>query len=154
MPSSARGASLVELLIVIGVIALLSATSYVTYKNMNVSKALDTDTLHVLAELQQARSLTLSSKNADVYGVHFAASDVTLFQGATYAAGAGTNIVTSLNSAVTISSTTLAGGGSDVIFQRLTGETAQSGTVTLSLVASSSVKKTIQIYGTGIVDVQ
>jgi len=44
----------------------------------------------------------------------------------------------------------LAGGGVDVIFQRLTGETVQSGTVTMALVASTTRTKTVTIYGTGL----
>jgi prepilin-type N-terminal cleavage/methylation domain-containing protein len=152
--SRQRGLSVVELLVVIGILSLLSVLTFETFNKLNSTKAIETDALRILLELQEARSLTVSSKNADQYGVHFASSSITLFEGASFVSGSSTNITSKLNRAVIISSTTLSGGGLDVIFQRLTGETSQSGTVTLSLVASSSVSKTITIYKTGLAEIQ
>lgn len=152
--SSERGVSLVEILLVIAILSVLSVMTLQTYKKLDSTKALDTDALRVLLELQEARSLTTSSKNAQQYGVHLATTSVTIFQGTSFVSGNAGNITTTLNHAVTISSSTLSGGGADVIFQRLTGKTAQSGTVTVSLSASSSVKKVIQLYRTGLSEIQ
>ena len=149
-----RGFTLVELLVSIAILALLATLTYETFQKTNLSKALDTDALNVLSTLREARSLTLASKNASPWGVHLASSSVTLFQGTTYNAGGATNVVTNLSSQVNVSSITLSGGGSDVVFQRLSGEATESGNTTLSLLASSSVKRTITIYKTGVVEMQ
>lgn len=149
-----RGVSMVEILVVIAILSILSVMTFQTFWKMNSTKAIETDAFRVLLELQEARSLTVSSKNADQFGVHLATSSVILFEGASFVSGSSTNVTTTLNPAVIVSSTTLAGGGADVIFKRLSGETSQNGTVTLSLVASSTVKKTITIYKTGVVEMQ
>ncbi len=146
------GVTLVELLMVVAILFVLFAVTTRTFQGVNSGKALDTEALHIISELNEARSLTLSSKYANPFGIHFASSSVTLFQGATYDAGSATNTVTLLNSLVHVSSIDLAGGGSDVVFQRLTGKTVHSGSITLSLISSASTSKTIMIYTTGLVD--
>ena len=145
---------LAELLVVVAILSLLSGISFYTFKKINDTKALETDAVRILSELNQARSLTLSSKNADQYGVHFASSSVTLFEGTSYSAGASGNVVSTLNSLVTIASTTLSGNALDVVFARLTGEASATGTIKVALVASSSVTRLLTIYQTGIVELQ
>ncbi len=152
--STSTGVTLVELLVTIGILLILSAVTIRTFHAMNSSKALDTEALRIVSELNEARSLTLSSKYADRYGVHFASSSVTLFQGATYIAGSATNTTALLNSLTHISSINLAGGGSDVVFQRLTGKTTHSGSVTISLLSDASTSKTVTIYATGLVEIR
>jgi len=152
--SSDRGVSLVETIVVIAVVSVLFAMAFGAFNTLNSGKALETDALRVALELQEARSLTVSSKDAQQYGVHFASSSVTRFEGASFVAGSPANVTTALNQAVIVSSTTLSGGSVDVVFKRLSGETAQSGTVVLSLAASSTILKTIMIYKTGVAEVQ
>src|SRR3989344_5084489 len=151
---TSRGFSLVETLVVIGIIAILAALTLQTYVSVNVSKALDTDALRVIAEIGQARSLTVGSKNDTEWGVHIASSSVTLFEGDTYDPGASSNIVSPLNSVVQVSSISLKGGATDIVFERLTGNTTSTGTIALSYVGSSTVSRVITIYGTGVADVQ
>lgn len=145
------GMTMIELLVALGILSFLFMMTTKTFQTANSGEALDTNALKVSAELNEARSLTLSSKNADQFGVHFATSSITLFEGTSFVSGSATNTVSTLNPLVQISSITLSGGGSDVIFQRLTGKTSQSGTITLSLIGSPSSTKTITIYATGIV---
>ncbi len=133
---------------------ILATLTYGAFQTTNRHKSLDTDALKVLNQLKQARSLTLAAKNADQWGVHLATSSVTLFEGASYDAGDSSNVIVPMHPLVTISNIDLAGGGSEVIFDRLTGETAHAGTTTLSLVASSTVQRTLVIYRTGVVEMQ
>jgi prepilin-type N-terminal cleavage/methylation domain-containing protein len=149
-----RGFALIELLVCIAIILLLSAMTYSVFITTNKSKALDTDALKVAEKLRQARSLTISAKNDTVWGIHFATSSVTLFQGSSYSSSDSNNVFVPLNPYVTVSTTSLNGGGSEVIFQRLTGETTQYGTSTLALIASSTQTHQIVIYKTGIVEIQ
>src|SRR3989344_8880724 len=107
---SVRGFSLVETLVVIGVLSIMAALTFETYVSVNANKALDTDAQRVIAEIGQARSLTVGSKNDTEWGVHIASSSVTLFEGDTYDPGASSNIVSPLNSVVQVSSISLKGG--------------------------------------------
>jgi len=147
-----RAYSIVELLVVLGVLALIAAITLEMYVTLNAGKALDTDAQRIVAELAEARSLTLAAKNDSAWGVHMASSSVTLFQG-TYASGASSNVTTTLNPHVTLSTISLSGGGSEVTFQRLTGETTNSGSLILTLDHPSRTK-TIAIGQTGLAQIQ
>ncbi len=150
--SLAAGITLVELLIVIAIFLVLLVLTTRTFSSANANKALDTETQHVVAELNRARSLTLASKNKRAYGVHFATTSLTTYVGPTYEVGSSTNDVILLNGSVQIASTSFAGGGSKVLFERLTGETANVGTIIISLVSNASSTRTVTIYGTGLVE--
>ena len=132
----------------------MAALTFETYVSVDVNKALDTDAERIVAELSHARSLTIGSKNSTPWGVHIASTSVTLFAGDTYIEGAGGNVVSSLHPRVGITNIALLGGATDTVFQRLTGNTTTTGTITLSYVASSSIARTITIYGTGVANVQ
>ena len=150
----ARGASFVEILVVIGVLALMAVITFQTYVTVNANKALDTDAQKIMAELGEARSLTIGSRDGSPWGLHVASTSVTLFEGATYSAGASGNVTTALNSVVQVDRVNILGGGTDIIFQRLTGATTATGTMKLIYTASSTVSRTITIYGTGVADVK
>ena len=154
-PHRARhGVTLIELLVVIGILLLLYSIMVSALRTTNASAALDTETLKVSMELKESRSLTLSSKNANQFGVHLASSSVTIFEGALFVAGSATNTVMLLNPQTQISSIALSGGGSDVVFERLTGKTSTGGTIRISLTADPSKTKTITVYPTGVTEIQ
>jgi len=145
------GFTAIEILIVVAMLALMSAiilTGFVSYRH---SQIVVKDTELVIEVLREARSLTLQSKNSSVYGVHFETPSVTIFTGATYSVSATDNQVIALNSSDTILTPALSGGGSAVVFKRLSGETDQDGTITISSPNSSTVK-TVTIYSTGLVE--
>jgi hypothetical protein len=107
-----------------------------------------------VALVGEARSLTLFSKDATVYGVHFSNASVTRFTGPVYTPSDPDNVVVPLPSYVVIGDITLAGGGSDVVFHRLTGETDMFGSVTFELSADAARTETITISETGLVEVE
>jgi len=148
-----KGFSLTELLVVLGIIALIMGISLTTFINYRKQQAFTKDSESVVEILSQARDQTLSSKNASQYGVHFASTKITLFTGSTYFAGDSSNIDFPLTSTDIILSISLTGGGSDVVFNRLTGETSQNGTIVVD-VPSLSLTKTVTIYKTGLIESQ
>lgn len=147
---SKRGFTFIEIMIVLGILGLLSAIIFSTFISLRKSQALDKDTEIVAEVLTQARSQTLSSQNASQYGVHIASAGITLFTGSSYIAGAATNQSFSLTATDSIVTISLAGGGSDIVFDRLTGETSQNGSVVISSPSASRVR-TITIYRTGLI---
>ncbi len=150
---SNSGFTLIELIVVLIIIFVLSLIILTTFTNFRKNQALEKDTELVVQVLRQARNQTLSSKNSTVYGVHFTAPQVTLFTGGVYSSGDINNQNYTLSSTDTILTISLTGGGSNVVFQRLSGETTQNGTVVVSSPGISKTK-TVTIYRTGLVESQ
>ncbi|MBA3550755.1 prepilin-type N-terminal cleavage/methylation domain-containing protein [Patescibacteria group bacterium] len=148
-----KGFTLIEILIVISIIGIISTILMTSFSLFNKSEALDKDTDAVVESLEGARSLTLSSQNASQYGVHFGTSKITIFTGTSYTESASTNRDVVLSPTDTILTISLTGGGSDVVFKRLTGETTQNGTVIISS-PSTSKTRTVTIYKTGVIESQ
>jgi len=145
-----KGFTIIEVLIVLAIMAILGTFVAVSYSRFNSMQALDKTSALVSSVLNQARTLTLSSKDNTQYGVHLASGEITLFAGDTYSPSAGSNSVFTLNPQVSLIAD-ISGGGSEVVFERLTGKTDQDGTITLSLVSGASSAKTITIFETGII---
>lgn len=143
---------MIEIIIAITIAGILTLIVSGAFSPANSRETLDKRTVIALSLLEQARNQTLSAKGALAYGVHFETTKAVLFTGPTYSALAGTNVVEPMSPLIQVSDISIVGGGSEVVFNRLTGETAQSGTITLSLVASSTQQKTITIYNTGIAE--
>jgi len=92
----------------------------------------------------------LSAKDSYAYGTHFEFSRIVLFRGATYSSSDTNNKTVLIDGAVEISNISLAGGGQNALFQRLTGKTSQSGTITIRLKSDNSKTKTITIEASGV----
>lgn len=146
-----KGFSLMEIVVVIAIMSMIGTFVVIAYAKFNSSQALEKDALQVISVLNQARSLTLSSKGNSQYGVHFGSSEVVLFTGENFQSEAESNIPVALNRLVSVSAD-LSGGGSEVVFERLTGRTAQSGTVALSLLGEATSTRSLIIYETGVVE--
>jgi prepilin-type N-terminal cleavage/methylation domain-containing protein len=143
-----KGFTLIEVMIVAVIIFILTGIVLTTFVTYNKTQALDKDTETIVETLRQARSLTLASKNAAAYGVHFASSTVTLFTGPTYSLSNTSNQVFNLQTSDIVVDLNLVNESTNVIFNKLTGETNQSGTVIISSAVLSKTK-TVTIYKTG-----
>ena len=146
-----KGFNLVELLIIIAVLSLIAFGSVSVFINFRNQQGLDKDTETIVEILQQARSQTLTSQNDSQYGVHISATKITLFTGSSYSSSDLSNKDYPLTLSDTVLNVSLSGGGNEVIFQRLSGETSQSGTITLASSATGE-SKTIKIYKTGLIE--
>ncbi len=143
------GLTLMELLIIIGILVLLLVAGTSTLSVYRQRQVLSKETETVIETLLEARNLTIVSKNASSYGVHLDTSSITLFAGPSYSSTNPANKIYNLSSGITLQKT-LPSGGSDLIFSRLTGETNQSGTALVDVMGTSST--TIRIYKTGVVE--
>lgn len=151
--NSQRGFTMIEILVAIGVLAIIGTTVFVGFSTATESADLKTSAFKVVDALQFARTRTIASLASSQYGVHFEQTQYVLFRGAAYSALDPDNIVYPLSSRVEIADITLAGGGSDVVFDRLTGKTAQEGTLSVRVVADPSQLKIVEISVAGRADV-
>lgn len=145
-----KGLTIAELLVVVAIVAILSAISLSAFVSYRTSQALTADTETVAGLLRQARNQTISSKNASSYGVNFSSTTTTLFVGPTYSPGNPSNVAYTLTAGNTLT-TTLSGGATSILFNRVTGETNQSSTIVVTL-QSATASSTISIYKTGTVE--
>lgn len=146
------GFSLVELLVTLTLSALFIGLTMVTFQTFSSYQSIDKDADVIVSYIKNAHDLTIDSKNDLQYGVKFASTTVTLFQGTSYSAGASTNLVYNISSKVTLSSISLTGNASSLYFYPITGKPNATGTVTYVLKNNASTTKVITIYGTGLAE--
>ena len=145
-----RGFTIMEIIAVIAITVLIMGIVIVSFRSLNERSILDGAVNESLSALSDARSSTLASVGGTQYGVHFESGSVTIFTGATYSAGAPANREIILSPLVEVSAIALVGGGVNVVFERLTGATSESGTITVQLVDDPASSRTIVIESTGI----
>lgn len=148
-----QGLVLLELVIALSIMALLATTATLAFSMLQTSQALAKSSTLLISVLYQARSLTLGSKNNTQYGVHFETSKAVLFRGETYVPSDFYNVSSELDTSVNISSVALSDGGSEVLFERLTGKAVQQGSVVLVLNNEPAISKTITIYQSGLSEI-
>jgi prepilin-type N-terminal cleavage/methylation domain-containing protein len=147
------GFTLLEVVIVMalmGIVLRIVFSGLYGFRNTSILLA---GTEDVVSLMMMARSDALSSKDDSVYGVHFETTQVVLFKGSTYVSGDPNNRPVVLDQRLNATDISLNGGGSDVVFNRLTGKSSQYGTVKIVVVGATTTFKIITIYSTGLVDV-
>lgn len=149
-----RGATLLEILVAVGLLAMISSLVLASFSQFRARKTLDATIESTLSAFSRAHLDTIASLNDKQYGVHLDADKAVYFVGTTYNAGDATNIPYVLNSAIEIADISLTGGGSDVIFEKLTGGTGQSGTFVIRVKADPSKKGVITVNGTGAISLK
>lgn len=142
--------TLIETVLVLVLLALVTGFISLSFSQINEKEALDKNADLVVSVLAEARSMTLSSIDDSRYGVHFDANQVVLFRGSSYNSSATTNVPTLLNPLVGIQNISLNGGGSEVVFNRLTGETDNSGSLQIHLKNATTTYLTLTVGATGL----
>jgi len=147
-----RGFTLIELLVAVAVVAIHANIATIFFRGFRERQAFSIGAEEVRMLLSRARARTLAAEDDSVYGLHLTSSSVITFRGAVYNAGAAGNETHDLDSLVTISAYSLAGGGADVVFDKRTGATSDYGTITVALVSDASETQVITIAQTGLVE--
>jgi Tfp pilus assembly protein FimT len=148
-----KGNSLIEIVIVMAILVVILVITVPKINDFRDNQVLKNTTAEAVNLLNEAKTNTLSSKNSTVYGVHFASDSATLFTGATYDSSAITNKTITFDSLVTLpySNIVLNGSGEDIIFERLTGNTNNYGTITLQLIGDATKQKVIAVSALGVI---
>jgi Tfp pilus assembly protein FimT len=148
------GFTIVELLTVIAIFFIICGIAAQIFPVFQKEGELSNSTEKIINILRLGQSKTLASEGASQYGVYF---DITtnphryiLFKGANYASReVNSDEVHEISKSVEIYEIILGGGGQKVVFSRLTGETANSGKVSLRLKSDNSKIKIIGIQSSG-----
>lgn len=143
------GYTIIELLLAVSILTLVSTIILVPLGKFRDRQLVEIGAENIMSLVAQARTDTLSSLDDSEYGIHFESSRMVYFKGAIFIEPDVDNIEVEFDSRVEVSDISLNGGGSDVIFNRLTGETDEFGILTLEVLRDASTTQTVTIYGTG-----
>ncbi|MBI4281062.1 prepilin-type N-terminal cleavage/methylation domain-containing protein [Candidatus Uhrbacteria bacterium] len=139
-----RGFTLVEMLIVFGIIALLMGLTFLfgreTLARFELNRARDL----LRQELLTAQSDSMTGKNNASWGVQIAPGAFTRFQGSSFSArNPDFDFVTSFSSTITVS------GPSEIVFSPPRGLPLSSETLTLTL---GQQTRTVMVHSSGLIE--
>ena len=146
-----KGFTLLEVLASIAIFAILMVLTVANLSQYRNTQVLNGEGAQIVAILSKARSLTLASRSQLSYGVRLNTDRAILYALPTFASSTATNEEYIFHPSVRLSNISLAGGGLDISFARLTGETAEYGTFRIELSPDPSQYYTIEVKETGIV---
>lgn len=147
---SSSGFTLIEILIAVAILALAVSLVLPNFNFFQRQSSLDMTAQEIIGALRLAQNKTLASEGADSFGLYFETDKFTLFKGLTFYPTSPENDTHKLPPALRLSEVNLSGGGV-IVFDRLTGATANSGSLKISLVDDSSKNKIIFIDSSGTV---
>ncbi len=144
--------TLIELLIVIGITAIISVVAFMNLFGYRGAQDLDLAVREIVMSLRNAQDRSISQESGNRFGVHFenpAGADdfYDLFSGTTYATG--TIIAKSALRPTVQFSDPASGISKDVLFSPVSGLPSVSTTIIISLKRDASVSKTIIVNTNG-----
>ena len=126
--SKAKGFTLVELLMVLGILALLIVVSLPLTVNFYKTRQLDVHEQGIVQALRRAQLKAMSIERNSAFGVYLTSTQYVLFKGSSYAARD-----TSYDEVFDLSGNLSVSGLSEIVFSKLNGTTTDTGTITLSI---------------------
>lgn len=154
--SSRSGFTLVEILIIMGILAVLFTITSLNLSNTVPKSSLDNAVQLLIADLKQQQLYALTGDtqgqiSSSNYGIYFSAGKYTLFRGNTYNASDTSNFDVNLDDINTSSTAS----GSVIVFVKNTGQilnfSPSGNTITLTQINIGS-SKTITINKYGVIE--
>lgn len=141
-----KGFTLMEVLVVVAILMIIAAISLSSWLSFSDTTALSNNAKMIETKIKLAKSYSLSALNDVNYGVHLEAGSITIFPNDTaYTFGDPDNQVFTLTDGVEIYD----GVGNSIIFDRLTGTTANSGNIGIRIIARPTKTKIVTINSQG-----
>lgn len=125
-----NGFTIIELLIVIGLLVIIFSTVFAIQGRFLVNTYLDTNTEQIVQQLRLAQMRSITKFEDSEWGVYFAEDKFVLFKGADYESrDQSYDIVTNLPSSLILSSFDFNGDTDYIVFDKVSGETQNHGSL-------------------------
>lgn len=149
-----KGFTLIELVIIVGVSAIIGSIGVLNLQSFRVETTLDLSARELLANLRDAQQRSLSQDQEAQWGVHLDASNVGIgndlykvFYGASFAAG---TVLKTVHLPVAVQFLSPAQDTiEDVIFEKVTGNSTAAHSIILALVSNNAITRSITIPAGG-----
>jgi prepilin-type N-terminal cleavage/methylation domain-containing protein len=148
-----KGFTLIELIVVISIFVIMSGTIGMSLSSFISKNQLETSTQQIVQVLRRAQSYSMMRIKDDQWGVYFdddgggPNQSFTFFKGSTYGVDTSYDDVYELENNLSFSNINLFGGGDEVVFSKVTGETSQAGFIDLAESAGNFYMITINDLG-------
>ncbi|MBI2450375.1 MAG: prepilin-type N-terminal cleavage/methylation domain-containing protein [Candidatus Nealsonbacteria bacterium] len=148
-----RGFTLIELMIVVGIVAILAALAAPALRDFWMDTDLENSAEEIINTLRLAQNKTIASEGSSNWGVYFSIStspyQYTLFKGQNYLTrDVLSDDIHKIPGTVLVSEVNLS-GGREAVFNRITGNPQQSGLITIAAKTDLSKTKTIYLEESG-----
>ncbi|HEY4510132.1 MAG TPA: prepilin-type N-terminal cleavage/methylation domain-containing protein [Candidatus Paceibacterota bacterium] len=157
--NSAKGFTLIEVLVVLGILGLLAASALVAVSTLRGGSDLQAEARGLQRVLELAKSKTVASEGDTRYGVYATSTSphrYILFQGNNYASRVvAEDEVYNLRDTIEFATPASFAGlsGQEVVFDRIQGSTSNTGNVVLQMKADSNNSSTVSVGSSGNVEI-
>lgn len=140
------GFTLIELMLVIGLMGAIAAFSTPIYQNFQVKNDLDIAVSNISQSLYRAQALSRASSGDSAWGLKIQSGSIVVFRGTSYSAPRDTSHdeQTNLYNSITPS------GDGEIVFDKLSGNITTNKSITLT--STIGTVKSININTKGMVD--
>lgn len=147
---SKSGLTTIELLLTVFILAIVMTASTVSLSSFLVNSQLDNKTDDLVQDLRTAQANSVMRVKDSQWGVYLDAEgdSFTFFKGSSYASrDQNYDLVTELPGLIDLMDVALNGGVSEVVFEKVTGETDNYGTLVVSEDVDNQYTITINAMG-------
>ena len=152
--TSKKGFTLLELIIVIAVLGIVAGGAFAVFSSFITNTYVDNTTQEIVNVLRKANTDSIARLYDLNWGVHFddITSKFTFFAGDSYdTRNMQYDEATNLPLSVTFSQISLNGGGKDILFRKISGDTTQYGS--LKVRSASGRERIITINQLGQIEI-
>lgn len=140
-----KGITLLEILFTVAILVFLLSVTIGSMRLISGGQKLKAEAKKISTAVEEARSKTLSSEGGQRFGVRLGSDTVVIYE-YPYTQNNVNNKTIHLERGVSILSYNLSGGGNEVLFNKISGETDNDGSIVVSYSGST---KEIFIQKTG-----
>lgn len=152
-----RGFTLIEIMVVMGIFAILSGFGILNLLNLQTKSTFGTSVNNLIADIkdQQNKAIVGDTEGTGVYselGIYFESDGYVLFRGLNYSPADPSNFAVELNPNITLSNNF---PSSEIVFLKNSGEISNftGGSNTITIQADSGEEKTITINKYGVLEI-
>ncbi len=148
-----QGFTLVELIVVMAIFATISGVVTVSLSNFLAASSLENTVKQLVQNIRKAQSYSMMRVKDDQWGVYFddngggAGQSFTFFKGSNYGLDASYDDVHELPDNLSFSNISFNGGGNEIVFEKVIGETINTGSIDVLQSNGSAYTITINTLG-------